>query len=60
MINAGMLLLLLLAASVRRSSAPGSSGKPARGGPWWPGEDNLGVHPVPADRHPEPAQPPLK
>lgn len=49
------LVLLLMIASVKRR---GSSSAP--GGPWWPGDGNLGTSPVPEGTHPEPRRPPLK
>lgn len=49
-----IVLLLMMAAKEPRKGAR------APGGPWPPGEDNLGTHPVPRGTHPEPRRPPLK
>lgn len=49
------LVVLLMLASGKR---PRSSGAP--GGPWPPGEDNLGTQPVPDGSHPQTQKPPLK
>jgi len=52
----GWLLLLLAIGSKPKRRGGGAQGS----GPWPPGEDNLGTHPVPPDSHPAPALPPLK
>jgi hypothetical protein len=50
------LVVLLMIASLKRPSR----GALAPGGPWPPGEDNLGTSPVPDGTQPPPRNPPLK
>jgi hypothetical protein len=52
-----IVMLLMLAAQDKRRARWGSV---RAGGPWPPGEDNLGTQPVPDGKHPAPAKPPLK
>lgn len=52
-----VMLLMLAAQDGKRSLA---RGRGRAGGPWPPGEDNLGTQPVPQGKHPTPPKPPLK
>jgi hypothetical protein len=52
-----IVMLLMLAAQDKRRARWGGG---RAGGPWPPGEDNLGTQAVPDGQHPSPPKPPLK